>query len=89
MVLDPETIAGVRSAHPEDLGRAYLDRARQHAGGDAPIFVDKFPLNFLAGHIARACPTPASSACDAIRSMRCGATTEPLRHHLALLRLVV
>lgn len=57
MVLDPETIAGVRSARPEDLGRAYLDRARQHAGGEAPIFVDKFPLNFLyAGHIARALP---------------------------------
>jgi hypothetical protein len=79
----------VRSAHPEDLGRAYLDRARQHAGGDAPIFVDKFPLNFLYAATSRA-PAQRPHRLPATPSARCG--VEQLRTSSpppALLRLVV
>ncbi|AHE53140.1 tetratricopeptide repeat-containing sulfotransferase family protein [Sphingomonas sanxanigenens] len=57
LVLDRETVLAARDLDPARLGAAYLERARQHAGGRAPRFVDKLPLNFLyIGHIARALP---------------------------------
>lgn len=57
LVLDPDTIARSGALSPDTVGRAYMDRARQHAGTDGPVFIDKFPLNFLyVGYIARALP---------------------------------
>ncbi len=57
LVLDPETVIASAQLSPQDVGRAYLARARQHAGAQSPVFVDKLPLNFLyIGYIARALP---------------------------------
>lgn len=57
LVLDPETVLRAGAVDPGVAGRAYLVRARQHAGAQQRIFVDKFPLNFLyIGYIARALP---------------------------------
>ena len=57
LVLDPETVLAAGDLDPGAVGRAYMQRARQHAGADGPVFVDKFPLNFLyIGYIARALP---------------------------------
>lgn len=56
-VLDIPTIQAARSLDPHSIGLDYLARARQHNGGTNPVFVDKFPLNFLyIGFIARALP---------------------------------
>ena len=57
LVLDPDTILRAGELAPAQVGIAYLQRARQHAGADRPVFVDKLPLNFLyIGYIARALP---------------------------------
>ncbi|WP_241241930.1 tetratricopeptide repeat-containing sulfotransferase family protein [Sphingobium algorifonticola] len=57
LVLDPDTIEAMHDVAPQDVGIAYVQRARQHGGAQAPVFTDKFPLNFLyVGFIARALP---------------------------------
>lgn len=56
-VIDPETVLASASVSPQELGQAYLARARATRVGQAPRFVDKLPLNFLyIGWIARALP---------------------------------
>lgn len=60
LVLDPDTISAAGMLSPDAVGRAYLERARQHAGAQGARFTDKLPLNFLyIGHIARALPHAA------------------------------
>lgn len=56
-VLSANAVASARSLAPATLGRAYIERARQHPGAESSIFSDKFPLNFLyIGFIARSLP---------------------------------
>jgi tetratricopeptide (TPR) repeat protein len=57
LILDSETVAAAGRLSPQAVGEAYIDRARQHAGGQSAMFIDKLPLNFLyIGYIARALP---------------------------------
>ena len=56
IVLDEDTIIKAGRADIEGVGRAYLDNARIHDGGDSKVvFTDKLPLNFMyAGFILKA-----------------------------------
>jgi tetratricopeptide (TPR) repeat protein len=57
LVLDEATIVAAGGLSPDAVGRAYMQRARQHEGAQAGRFVDKLPLNFLyIGYIAQALP---------------------------------
>lgn len=57
LVLDEETVAAMTGVPSAAVARAYMARARQHAGAEAGRFTDKFPLNFLyIGWIAAALP---------------------------------
>ena len=56
MVLDPPTLKATAEVPADQVGRAYLDSVKR-AVGDAPIFIDKMPLNFFyARLIADALP---------------------------------
>lgn len=43
----PESVGGIDPATLTELGRAYLDDSRVYRTTDRPLFVDKFPGNFL------------------------------------------
>jgi tetratricopeptide (TPR) repeat protein len=57
LVLDPETILKAGQAGAGEAGAAYIGHARQRAGAEGAIFIDKLPLNFLyIGYICKALP---------------------------------
>lgn len=56
LVLDPDTLAAASGVDPGEIGRAYLASVAA-LRGDAPVFVDKMPLNAVyAGLIHQALP---------------------------------
>jgi len=54
--MTPEMIAAVASRDPQRIATGYMDSVR-YRQGDAPMFIDKLPFNFLyIGFIAKAWP---------------------------------